>query len=98
LLADGARGTVWRFESRFEWWKPDRGSSWKTETPAAAGGGILYDLGTHVIDQAIRLFGDATPAHRAISADGARGSTITKDPNIERHAEVVQRLGNGSLH
>ena len=41
--------------------------------------------------------GGAIPAHRAISADGARGSTITKDPNIERHAEVVQRLGNGSL-
>jgi hypothetical protein len=41
--------------------------------------------------------GEATPAHRAIGADGARGPTITKDPNIERHAEVVQRLGNGSL-
>ena len=38
--------------------------------------------------------GDANPV---ISADGTRGSTITKDPNIERHAEVVQRLGNGSL-
>jgi hypothetical protein len=41
--------------------------------------------------------GDATPAHRTIGADGARGSTIDKDPNIERHAEVVQRLGEGSL-
>jgi hypothetical protein len=41
--------------------------------------------------------GDATPAHRAISADGARGSILTKDPYIERHAEVVKRLGNGSL-
>lgn len=41
--------------------------------------------------------GDATPAHRAIGADGARGSTIDKDPSIERHAEVVQRLGEGSL-
>ena len=41
--------------------------------------------------------GDATPAHRAISAGGARGSTHTKDPLIERHAEVVQRLDNGSL-
>jgi hypothetical protein len=41
--------------------------------------------------------GHATPAHRAIAPDGARGSTITKDPNIERHAEVVQRLGDGSL-
>jgi hypothetical protein len=38
--------------------------------------------------------GDATPA---IGADGARGSTIDKDPSIERHAEVVQRLGEGRL-
>jgi hypothetical protein len=41
--------------------------------------------------------GDATPAHRAMSADSTRGSTIDRDPNVERHAEVVQRLGNGSL-
>jgi hypothetical protein len=41
--------------------------------------------------------GDGTPAHRAIGADSARGSTITKDPYIERHAEVVERLGNGRL-
>ena len=41
--------------------------------------------------------GAANPAHRAISADGARGSTIYRDPNIERHAEVVQRFGDGSL-
>jgi hypothetical protein len=41
--------------------------------------------------------GDANPAHRAMSADGARGSTIDRDPYIERHAEVVERLGNGSL-
>jgi predicted dehydrogenase len=66
LLADGALGAVWRFESRFEWWKPDRSSSWKTETPVTAGGGILHDLGTHIIDQAIRLFGDATPVHREL--------------------------------
>ena len=62
LLAEDALGEVWRFESRFEWWKPDRGSSWKTSTPVSAGGGILYDLGTHVIDQALRLFGDAVPS------------------------------------
>lgn len=41
--------------------------------------------------------GEATPAHRAIGADGSRGSTIDQDPSIERHAEVVQRLGDGSL-
>lgn len=76
LLAEGALGEVWRFESRFEWWKPDRGSSWKTSTPVSAGGGILYDLGTHVIDQAVRLFGDAVPVHHELFT---RGSGAAQD-------------------
>jgi predicted dehydrogenase len=63
LLADRTLGEVWRFESRFEWWKPDRGQSWKASTPASAGGGILYDLGTHLIDQAVQLFGAAEPVY-----------------------------------
>jgi Trk-type K+ transport system membrane component len=37
------------------------------------------------------------PAIHAISADGTGGSSLTHDPYIERHAEVVQRLGGGSL-
>ncbi|MFL6118835.1 Gfo/Idh/MocA family oxidoreductase [Actinophytocola sp.] len=71
LLASGALGEVWRFESRFEWWKPDRGSSWKTSTPESEGGGILYDLGTHVIDQAVQLFGAAEPVHHEVFTRGA---------------------------
>jgi predicted dehydrogenase len=66
LLAEKALGDVWRFESRFEWWKPDRGASWKTSTPVTEGGGILYDLGTHVIDQAVRLFGMAVPVYQEV--------------------------------
>lgn len=57
LLDEGSLGDVHRFESRFEWWKPSPPASWKTEATAEQGGGILYDLGTHVIDQAILLFG-----------------------------------------
>ena len=71
LLADGTLGEVWRFESRFEWWKPDRGTSWKTSTPVSEGGGILYDLGTHVIDQAVRLFGPAVPEYHELRTRGA---------------------------
>lgn len=57
LLDERSLGDVHRFESRFEWWKPSPPASWKTEATAEQGGGILYDLGTHVIDQAILLFG-----------------------------------------
>jgi hypothetical protein len=41
---------------------------------------------------------DAKPANHAMSADGKRGSISTQDPYIERHAEVVERLGDGRLH
>lgn len=38
--------------------------------------------------------GDANPA---MSADGSGGSSVNYAPYIDRHAEVVQRLGGGSL-
>jgi predicted dehydrogenase len=57
LIADGRLGDIRRFESRFEWWKPEPSASWKTEASVAEGGGILYDLGAHLIDQAVQLFG-----------------------------------------
>ena len=62
LVGEGALGDVRRFESRFEWWKPSADDSWKSTTGAAEGGGILFDLGAHLIDQALLLFG---PAHVA---------------------------------
>jgi predicted dehydrogenase len=57
IVEAGELGEVRRFESRFEWWKPEPPASWKTEATVAEGGGILYDLGTHLIDQAVQLFG-----------------------------------------
>ena len=44
------------FESRFEWWRPERLRE-GANGHAAEGGGILYDLGAHLIDQAMQLFG-----------------------------------------
>ncbi|SFN81673.1 Gfo/Idh/MocA family protein [Mycetocola miduiensis] len=57
LLEQGALGEVHRFESRFEWWKPTPSKAWKATTTADEGGGILFDLGTHLLDQALQLFG-----------------------------------------
>lgn len=60
LLREGALGDVWRFESRFEWHSTRTRPQWKSTTPGAEGGGVAYDIGAHLIDQAIRLFG---PVH-----------------------------------
>jgi predicted dehydrogenase len=57
LLADGALGEVRSFESRFEWWRPEGFGNWRDSATLAEGGGILHDLGAHLIDQAVQLFG-----------------------------------------
>ncbi|GAA4442153.1 Gfo/Idh/MocA family protein [Phytohabitans houttuyneae] len=57
LLSQGALGDVWRFESRFEWNSTRPRPQWKQETPGVDGGGVAYDLGAHLIDQAVQLFG-----------------------------------------
>ncbi len=67
LVEEGRLGEVRRFESRFEWWKPAPATSWKTEASAAEGGGILYDLGTHLIDQAVQLFGAVADVYSEIA-------------------------------
>lgn len=63
LLQEGALGTVRRFESRLETYKPLVSKPWKASAGADEGGGILYDLGPHLIDQALQLFGDAELVH-----------------------------------
>ena len=55
LLSEDALGRVLRFESRFERWRPDVGSGWRERADEA--GGLLLDLGSHLVDQAVQLFG-----------------------------------------
>lgn len=73
VLESGSLGAVNRFESRFEWWKPERTSGWKDTTPVTEGGGILYDLGPHLIDQAISLFGGVHDVYAEIGTRRAGG-------------------------
>ena len=79
LIEAGAVGQVRRFESRFEWWKPEEPKAWKRESSPSQGGGMLYDIGTHVIDQAIRLFG---PIEHSYGELNARRSTGVDDDSF----------------
>ena len=65
-LNDDRLGDVVHFESHFDRFRPIARDRWRER--AIPGGGILYDLGPHLIDQALNLFG--MPA--AVSADSAR--------------------------
>ncbi|GAB2845841.1 Gfo/Idh/MocA family oxidoreductase [Streptomyces deserti] len=63
LLGEGELGDVWRFESRFERWRPRPKGGWRESGDPAEIGGLLYDLGSHVVDQALVLFGPATTVY-----------------------------------
>jgi scyllo-inositol 2-dehydrogenase (NADP+) len=76
LVAEGAVGRVHRFESRFERWRPTpRPGSWREAEPPAAGGGLLLDLGSHLVDQAVVLFGRPIRVYAEIDVrrNGVRG-------------------------
>ena len=60
LLERGALGTVHRFESTFERFGAPKRDQWQGQITPAQGGGILFDLGSHLVDQALTLFGPAT--------------------------------------
>ena len=53
LVAAGTLGRIVELESRFDRHRPDPGPGWKE----ARGAGIWQDLGPHLIDQALQLFG-----------------------------------------
>lgn len=69
LLAQDALGQVVRYESRIERWRPEpAGASWRERLSPEAGGGQLLDLGSHLVDQALDLFGPVTHVYAEIAA------------------------------
>jgi predicted dehydrogenase len=67
LLADGLLGRLDEYESRFDRFRDEpRPGAWREEP--GPGAGLLYDLGPHLIDQALVLFGPP----RAVEADVQR--------------------------
>ena len=55
-LESGHLGTVYGYEARFERFRPAvKGERWREQE--RGGSGVLYDLGSHLIDQAVCLFG-----------------------------------------
>lgn len=66
LVDEGALGRVHRFESRFERWRPEVKEGWKESGDPADLGSIVFDLGTHLVDQAVALFGRPTSVYAEV--------------------------------
>ncbi|RKR07311.1 scyllo-inositol 2-dehydrogenase (NADP+) [Kushneria sinocarnis] len=63
LLRGGQLGEVLHYEAHFDRFRPTPKTGWRETTEP--GSGVLYDLGAHLIDQALVLFG----LPEAITAD-----------------------------
>jgi predicted dehydrogenase len=88
-------GRIVVFESRFDRFRPDVRDRWR-EIPGP-GAGLLYDLGPHLIDQTLLLFGipDSVQATLAMQRRGARTDDFVQV--VLRYDEMVATLQAGSL-
>jgi len=93
LLAEAELGGLLHLESRFERWRPElRPGSWREELSPAAGGGLLLDLGSHLIDQALLLFGTPTAVYSELA--GRRSGALADDDDFV----ALQFQGGRSAH
>ena len=66
LVREQTIGPIHRFESRFERWRPGLKGGWRENPDPAEAGGLLYDLGSHLIDQALQLFGPVAKVYAEV--------------------------------
>ncbi|MFD2518038.1 Gfo/Idh/MocA family oxidoreductase [Salinimicrobium flavum] len=73
LVEHNILGDIVEYEAHFDRFRPSVKVGWK-EDPDIPGSGIVYDLGSHLIDQALNLFGNPTElfADIRIQREGAK--------------------------
>jgi len=94
LLREDQLGGLLHLESRFERWRPElRAHSWREELTPEAGGGLLLDLGSHLIDQALQLLGPPTTVYAELAV--RRPGSLSDDDDFlaltfagDRHAHL----------
>ena len=79
LIDAGRLGEVRRFESRFESWSPQAKGGWRESGDPALAGGLLNDLGAHLIDQAVCLFGPVASVYAEIDV---RRAGVAADDDV----------------
>ncbi|MEU7852940.1 Gfo/Idh/MocA family oxidoreductase [Nonomuraea sp. NPDC049141] len=76
LTAEGRLGDVLRLESRFERWRPVPKGGWRESGGAEEVAGLLYDLGSHLVDQALQLLG---PVREVYAESDVRREGVAAD-------------------
>ena len=88
-------GRVVLFESRIDRYRPDVRDRWR-EVPGP-GAGLLYDLGPHLIDQTLLLFGIPNTVQATLAKQRRGAKTDDFFQLVLRYGEMVATLGAGTL-
>lgn len=94
-IHDDLVGRVALFESRIDRYRPEVRDRWR-EKPGP-GAGLLYDLGPHLIDQTLVLFGIPDSVQATLATQRRGGKTDDFFQLVLRYGEMVATLGAGSL-
>jgi scyllo-inositol 2-dehydrogenase (NADP+) len=85
LIAGDMLGTITRFESRYERYRAEPNAiAWRELAATEEAGGLLYDLGSHLIDQALQLFGPVVSVY-AESEKRRPGAQVDDDSFVALH-------------
>jgi len=88
LIANDDLGDIIRFESRLDRWRPTPvAEAWRERGAPEEAGGLLYDLGPHVIDQARLLFGSVASVYAELDR---------RRPAVTVHDDVFLALRHAS--
>ena len=77
ILSEGYLGNIKEVEIRFDRFRTIPGAKAHKEDPAKPGSGSLHDLGAHLIDQAVQLFG--VPEKLFADVFSMKGKTFAND-------------------
>lgn len=88
LLNRNTLDRVVTFESHFDRFRPEVRERWRER--AGAGGGLWYDLGPHLVDQALKLFGQPDEIFADLSIQ--RTGAVATD-----YFHVLLRYGNARI-
>jgi len=101
LLAERTLGEVAEFHSHFDRHRPQVRDRWRESE--AAGAGLWFDLGPHVLDQALLLFGrpQAIAADLLRQRDGARSDdyfhVVLHYPRLRAHLHAGSLVADARL-
>ena len=88
LLATGEIGAPFRFDGRFERFRPERNlASWRENLSPEEGGGLLLDLQSHLISTALDYFGPAQLVSASVRS--SRGGADDDVTVVLRHESGV---------